>query len=150
MTTVGVKGLNTSSAGDFVRLRIRWKINDVYVLADLVRRVNADAARPHTPALGEPVPVVAGDSDPVAGYKVQLVWPAACPVFNKHHLDVAVLTAVVVDVVQRMEVAWRVRVHSLHQLVGHAAYLNQSNPTLNMVIYLFNPLKPTVAILVQL
>jgi len=46
-------------------------------------------------------------------------------VLDQRHLDVAVLTAEVVDVVQRLEIAGRVRVHRLHQFIRHATHLHQ-------------------------
>lgn len=108
----------------FVRLGVRGVLHRLDFLFHLVGRVEARAAQFAVHALGVAVPVVAGHADDVAGLQGDVVAVAGL-VGVDGDLVVGVLTSEVVDVVQGVEEGGGVRVQHLHELVGHAAHLEQ-------------------------
>jgi len=118
------------------------------MLTDLVRRVNPDTASPLTSALGKPIPVVSRHANPVARDQVQFVGAGTRSVFDKCHLNMAVLTTKVVDVVQRLEVARCVCMHRLHQLICHPTNLHHQ-PTSYATIHTYIIISSSASLLLH-
>uniref|UniRef100_A0A6B0VEZ7 Putative secreted protein n=1 Tax=Ixodes ricinus TaxID=34613 RepID=A0A6B0VEZ7_IXORI len=98
------------------------KVDDIYLLDSLERRVEALLPGAAVHPLGVAVPVVTCDAEDVALADVHLRGPAGGVVVRRH-LAVVLLAAEIVNVIQRLEPLGRVHVRQLHDLVRHAAHL---------------------------
>lgn len=122
----------------FRHLRIQWKLGRFNFIPHLETRKQSDLIRTNVQPFTQTVPVVAGDADEVAHGHRHFAAPTC---FMGQHGDdvVCVLSAVIVDVVQRTETGGRIRIVVLHYLVRHSTHLIQTKKRLlhrNAGVYL--------------
>lgn len=109
---------NNTAAKESVKFTVSGKVSCAYVLLYFVRRVSPFSMSSSILSDAKPVFLVAGNSHVIADLKRH--W-----LLVVHDGDdiMALLTSVIVDIVQAVVGIGRINAVSLHQLVRHSAHL---------------------------
>lgn len=108
-----------------VDFSVRRKVNDVVLVDGFERRVQSGLFGPLINAFREAVPVIAGDAEHIAHLQRDLPWPQSRASFMgiDGHLLMGTLTAVVVNVVERLELGRCIRMKCLHNFIRQTTHL---------------------------